>query len=74
MPPSGRRDISTDRSFLNIVERAYLVEPERTEGDLLALGLRGLASSLKIDLQSGRLRECVEAVRGFPLAFETRNR
>lgn len=72
--PSHRMDISRNRNFLNIVERAYLADPERTENDLLSLGLRDLVSNLKNDHRSGRLRETVEGVKGFPPSFEPRTR
>lgn len=40
-----------------IVERAYLVDPTRTDQDLRALGEHRVAAELRVDYESGRLVE-----------------
>jgi hypothetical protein len=55
--------------FMDIIERAYLVDPDRTHSDLVYMGLHHLASRLKAEHTSGLLRQNVEAIRGLPSIF-----
>jgi len=57
------------RPFIEIIERAYLVDPRRTHADLVYIGLHDIASRLKIEHDSGRLRQNIEASRGLPPTY-----
>lgn len=53
-----------------LCERAYLANPVRTEIDLLAMGLRDLATELQHDTRVGRLAETAGALEPESLAFQ----
>jgi hypothetical protein len=59
--------ITQEPDFIAIVERSYYVDPQKTHNELLHLGMPELATHLKVDHMTGRLRQRVEAVRGLPL-------
>jgi len=44
-----------EEAFLGICERAYSVDPDRTYNELTDMGLRNLASQLKVSYQLGQL-------------------
>ena len=64
-----RRPAFDPSPFMDIIERAYIVDPDRTHSDLVYMGLHHLASRLKAEHTSGVLRQNVEATRGLPAVY-----
>lgn len=54
--------MTVDQNLLDIVTRSYLVDPDRTDMDLRAMDKGDLASTLRIDYETGRLSENFETL------------
>lgn len=56
--------------FQAIVERAYLVDPDGTDADLMQMGEQELASNLRHDHRMGRIAEHHAAMTGRRVVVE----